>query len=59
MCGGEVSEMMKRPGLSEPQKAEKAATASCVVVGGVHRVEACKALGETKIVAMLVQARRK
>ena len=30
-----------------------------ILVEGLHRLEACKALGETKIVAMLVQARRK
>ena len=29
-----------------------------VLVEGLHRLEACKALGETKILALLVQARR-
>jgi sulfiredoxin len=30
-----------------------------ILVEGLHRLEACRALGETKITAMLVQARRK
>jgi len=30
-----------------------------VLIEGLHRLEACKALGETAIIAMLVQARRK
>ncbi len=30
-----------------------------VLVEGLHRLEACKALGETKILALLVQARRR
>jgi ParB-like chromosome segregation protein Spo0J len=30
-----------------------------ILVEGLHRLEACKALGETKIVGLLVQARRK
>jgi ParB/RepB/Spo0J family partition protein len=30
-----------------------------VLVEGLHRLEACKALGETTIVALVVQARRK
>jgi sulfiredoxin len=29
-----------------------------VLVAGLHRIEACKALGETTIVANLVQARK-
>lgn len=29
-----------------------------VLVEGLHRLEACKALGETKIAALLVQARK-
>ena len=29
-----------------------------VLVEGLHRLEACKALGETKISALLVQARK-
>ena len=29
-----------------------------VLVEGLHRLEACKALGETKILGLLVQARR-
>jgi ParB-like chromosome segregation protein Spo0J len=29
-----------------------------VLVEGIHRLEACKALGETTIVALIVQARR-
>ena len=29
-----------------------------VLVEGLHRLEACKALGETKILALFVQARR-
>lgn len=29
-----------------------------VLVSGLHRIEACKALGETTIIANLVQARR-
>ncbi len=29
-----------------------------VLVEGLHRLEACKALGETKIMALFVQARR-
>ena len=30
-----------------------------VLVSGLHRIEACKALGETTIIANLVQARRR
>ena len=30
-----------------------------VLIEGLHRLEACKALGETTVIAMLVQARRK
>ena len=29
-----------------------------VLVEGLHRLEACKALGETKVLGLLVQARR-
>jgi ParB-like chromosome segregation protein Spo0J len=29
-----------------------------VLVGGLHRLEACKALGETTIITYLVQARK-
>lgn len=29
-----------------------------VLVGGLHRIEACKALGEATIIANLVQARK-
>ncbi len=29
-----------------------------VLIGGRHRIEACKALGETTIIAHLVQARK-
>lgn len=29
-----------------------------VLVGGLHRIEACKALGETTVIANLVQARK-
>jgi ParB-like chromosome segregation protein Spo0J len=29
-----------------------------VLVDGIHRLEACKALGETTVLALIVQARR-
>ena len=59
---------MKRRSTLDPRKVESIAQlkpillrrdgARFVLVEGLHRLEACKALGETKILGILVQARR-
>lgn len=54
----EIAESMIDEGQQTPIQVRKDKE-RYVLIEGLHRLEACKALGEESIVALLVQARRR
>ena len=54
----EIAESMLEEGQSTPIQVRQDGE-RYVLIEGLHRLEACKALGEETIVGLLVQARRK
>ncbi len=53
-----LAESIISEGLQMPILVRRDAAKGCVLVEGLHRLEACKALGEETILANIVQARR-
>ncbi|MGE0119931.1 MAG: ParB N-terminal domain-containing protein [Dongiaceae bacterium] len=54
---GQQSPILVRPDKARPS-GERPSEERYVLVSGLHRLEACRALGEATIIANLVQARK-